>query len=132
MIFFYCNGLTECPMTLLPFIIIQHAHFWLRHIPACSWLQIGHIHGCCWCWRLGRTEDDHNSGIFTCSITVRWGYFFCIVHKVIISPLHLFLFVIHILLTVFLFNTSIYLINHASWNWLNFNANLNANLMQWI
>ena len=50
MVFFYCNGLTECPMTLLPFIIIQHTHFWLRHILACSWLQMGHIHGCCWCW----------------------------------------------------------------------------------
>ena len=50
MVFFYCNGLTECPTILLPFIIIQHAHFWLRHIPACSWLQIGHIHSCCWCW----------------------------------------------------------------------------------
>ena len=36
-------------MTLLPFIIIQHAHFWFRHIPACSCLQIGHTHDCCCC-----------------------------------------------------------------------------------
>ena len=50
MVLFYCNGLIECPTTLLPFIMVQHAHFWFRHTPACPCLQIGHIHDCCWYW----------------------------------------------------------------------------------
>jgi hypothetical protein len=31
---------------LLPFIIIQHAHFLSKHALACSWLQIEQIHPC--------------------------------------------------------------------------------------
>ena len=36
-------------MILLPFIIRQQAHFWSKQTPACSCLQIEHIHSC-WCW----------------------------------------------------------------------------------
>ena len=50
----YCNGLIECPTTLLSFIIMQHAHFWSRHTSTCSCLQIGHIHEFCCSWRWTR------------------------------------------------------------------------------
>ena len=41
---FYCNGLTECPITVPPFIMIQHAHFCCKHSFASLCLQIEHMH----------------------------------------------------------------------------------------
>jgi hypothetical protein len=43
---YYCNGLIECPMTSLPFLIMQHAHFCCKHTLACWCLQIEQIHAC--------------------------------------------------------------------------------------
>jgi hypothetical protein len=40
---FYCSGLIECPMTIFPFITMQHAHFCCIQILASSCLQIEHI-----------------------------------------------------------------------------------------
>ena len=39
----YCSGLIECPMTIFPFITMQHAHFCCIQILASSCLQIEHI-----------------------------------------------------------------------------------------
>jgi hypothetical protein len=40
---FYCSGLIECPITIFPFITMQHAHFCCIQILASSCLQIEHI-----------------------------------------------------------------------------------------
>ena len=45
-LFHYCKGLIECPRTLLPFIIIQHAHFCSKQTLACSCLHIEQMHPC--------------------------------------------------------------------------------------
>jgi hypothetical protein len=42
----YCSGLLLCPITVSPFITMQHAHFCCMQEPVSSWLQIGHMHGC--------------------------------------------------------------------------------------
>lgn len=42
----YCSGLIECPMTIFPFITMQHAHFCCIQILASSCLQIEHIQAC--------------------------------------------------------------------------------------
>ena len=43
---FYCNGLTECPTTVFPFVRRQHAQFSWKQACASSCLQIEHIHTC--------------------------------------------------------------------------------------
>jgi hypothetical protein len=42
----YCNGLTECPITVFPFVRRQHAQFSWKQLFASSCLQIEHMHGC--------------------------------------------------------------------------------------
>ena len=42
----YCSGLIECPITIFPFITMQHAHFCCIQILASSCLQIEHIQAC--------------------------------------------------------------------------------------
>ncbi len=43
---YYCNGLTECPITVFPFVRRQHAQFSWKQACASSCLQIEHIQGC--------------------------------------------------------------------------------------
>ena len=43
---FYCNGLTECPITVFPFVRRQHAQFSSKQALASSCLQIEHIQTC--------------------------------------------------------------------------------------
>ena len=42
--FSHCNGLTECPNTSVPFIMMQQGHFLFIQTAACSCSQTGHIH----------------------------------------------------------------------------------------
>ena len=41
-----CNGLTECPITVFPFVRRQHAQLAWKQLFASSCLQIEHIQGC--------------------------------------------------------------------------------------
>ena len=43
---FYCNGFTECPITVFPFVRRQHAQFSSKQALASSCLQIEHIQTC--------------------------------------------------------------------------------------
>ena len=42
--FSHCNGLTECPNTSVPFIMMQQGHFLFIQTAACSCSQTGQIH----------------------------------------------------------------------------------------
>ncbi|SRR6266480_1462982 len=48
-IYYYCNGLIECPIMSSPFLIRQQAHFFSTQTCACSCLQMEHLQAssCC-------------------------------------------------------------------------------------